>query len=106
MLSEYIICTLVVFTYIFCIFPNRVVIGSEDLTWGAEDDHNSEHNYYNSIPGKEPPLGGVQDSRVRDPSTINHHNGQIIANGQWAQVGHHWVLGANKAWCGASSIQC
>ncbi|XP_073450127.1 SHC-transforming protein 2 [Aquarana catesbeiana] len=67
--------------------PDRVVIGSEELTWGAEDDHNSEHNYYNSIPGKEPPLGGIQDCRVRDPSTINHVNTQMIANGHWTQVG-------------------
>nr|DBA28372.1 TPA: hypothetical protein GDO54_008751 [Pyxicephalus adspersus] len=66
---------------------DRLVLGSEELTWGAEDDHNSEHNYYNSIPGKEPPLGGLQDSRVRESNTINHSNSQMIANGQWVQVG-------------------
>ncbi|KAM9329260.1 SHC-transforming protein 2 [Gastrophryne carolinensis] len=66
--------------------PDRVVIGSEDLAWGTEADQNSEHNYYNSIPGKEPPLGGVQDCRMRDPSSVNHSNAHKT-NGQWTQVG-------------------
>lgn len=34
----------------------------EDSAWGDEEE--SEHNYYNSIPGKEPPLGGLVDSRL------------------------------------------
>lgn len=36
--------------------------GLEESAWGDEED--IEHNYYNSIPGKEPPLGGLVDSRL------------------------------------------
>ncbi|EFB16914.1 hypothetical protein PANDA_012702, partial [Ailuropoda melanoleuca] len=48
--------------------PPRVVVPPERLTrpeesaWGDEEE--MEHNYYNSIPGKEPPLGGLVDSRL------------------------------------------
>ncbi|XP_032250511.1 SHC-transforming protein 2 [Phoca vitulina] len=48
--------------------PPRVVVPPERLTrpeesaWGDEEE--TEHNYYNSIPGKEPPLGGLVDSRL------------------------------------------
>ncbi|XP_061636230.1 SHC-transforming protein 2 isoform X2 [Phyllopteryx taeniolatus] len=37
---------------------------TEEPAWGEDDDF-SEHDYYNSIPGKEPPVGGVVDSRLR-----------------------------------------
>ncbi|XP_012584898.1 PREDICTED: SHC-transforming protein 2 [Condylura cristata] len=36
--------------------------GPEESAWGDEEE--AEHNYYNSIPGKEPPLGGLVDSRL------------------------------------------
>ncbi|XP_048469976.1 SHC-transforming protein 2 isoform X3 [Rhincodon typus] len=39
--------------------------GSEESAWGEEEEEMSEHNYYNSIPGKQPPLGGVVDTRSR-----------------------------------------
>ncbi|TRY62330.1 hypothetical protein DNTS_025868 [Danionella cerebrum] len=39
-------------------------IRTEESAWG-DDDESSEHDYYNSIPGKEPPVGGVVDSRLR-----------------------------------------
>lgn len=32
-----------------------------------------EHDYYNRIPGKEPPLGGVVDSRLRTPAAMPGH---------------------------------
>uniref|UniRef100_A0A8B9FQK0 PID domain-containing protein n=1 Tax=Amazona collaria TaxID=241587 RepID=A0A8B9FQK0_9PSIT len=41
--------------------PLRV---SPDSAWG-EDEDAAEHDYYNSIPGKEPPPGGLIDSRLR-----------------------------------------
>lgn len=34
----------------------------EDSAWGDEEE--AEHNYYNSLPGKEPPPGGLVDSRL------------------------------------------
>uniref|UniRef100_H3DDC9 SHC (Src homology 2 domain containing) transforming protein 2 n=1 Tax=Tetraodon nigroviridis TaxID=99883 RepID=H3DDC9_TETNG len=37
---------------------------AEEPIWG-EDEGFSDHDYYNSIPGKEPPIGGVVDSRLR-----------------------------------------
>nr|XP_025874983.1 SHC-transforming protein 2 isoform X1 [Vulpes vulpes] len=48
--------------------PPRVAVPPERLTrpeesaWGDEDE--ADHNYYNSIPGKEPPPGGLVDSRL------------------------------------------
>ncbi|XP_060701960.1 SHC-transforming protein 2 isoform X1 [Hemiscyllium ocellatum] len=41
--------------------------GGEESAWGEEEEEEemSEHNYYNSIPGKQPPLGGVVDIRSR-----------------------------------------
>ncbi|OXB61621.1 hypothetical protein ASZ78_006309 [Callipepla squamata] len=43
--------------------PDRV-LGMEESAWG-EDDEAAEHDYYNSIPGKEPPPGGLIDSRLQ-----------------------------------------
>uniref|UniRef100_A0A3P9P5L2 SHC (Src homology 2 domain containing) transforming protein 2 n=1 Tax=Poecilia reticulata TaxID=8081 RepID=A0A3P9P5L2_POERE len=42
---------------------------TEEPVWG-EDEDASEHDYYNSIPGKEPPVGGVVDSRLRPTGTL------------------------------------
>uniref|UniRef100_A0A8C3UDK8 PID domain-containing protein n=1 Tax=Catharus ustulatus TaxID=91951 RepID=A0A8C3UDK8_CATUS len=39
--------------------------------WG-EDEEAAEHDYYNSIPGKEPPPGGLIDSRLRHSSALGH----------------------------------
>ncbi|XP_058494126.1 SHC-transforming protein 2 isoform X1 [Solea solea] len=39
----------------------------------GEDEDFSEHDYYNSIPGKEPPLGGVVDSRLRPSGGLLGH---------------------------------
>uniref|UniRef100_A0A8C4SZI2 SHC (Src homology 2 domain containing) transforming protein 2 n=1 Tax=Erpetoichthys calabaricus TaxID=27687 RepID=A0A8C4SZI2_ERPCA len=41
-------------------------ITTEESAWGDDED-SSEHDYYNSIPGKEPPVGGLVDSRLRQP---------------------------------------
>uniref|UniRef100_A0A663DWK4 SHC adaptor protein 2 n=1 Tax=Aquila chrysaetos chrysaetos TaxID=223781 RepID=A0A663DWK4_AQUCH len=43
--------------------PDRA-LGAEESAWG-EDEEVAEHDYYNSIPGKEPPPGGLIDSRLR-----------------------------------------
>nr|XP_020462729.1 SHC-transforming protein 2-like isoform X1 [Monopterus albus] len=44
----------------------------EEPTWGEDEDF-SEHDYYNSIPGKEPPVGGVVDSRLRPSGALLGH---------------------------------
>ncbi|XP_051978199.1 SHC-transforming protein 2 isoform X1 [Xyrauchen texanus] len=47
-------------------------IRTEESAWG-DDEESYEHNYYNSIPGKEPPLGGVVDSRLRPQAGLLGH---------------------------------
>ncbi|KAB0394129.1 hypothetical protein E2I00_016074, partial [Balaenoptera physalus] len=44
------------------VLPLALLTGPEDSAWGDEDE--TEHNYYNRTPGKEPPLGGLVDSRL------------------------------------------
>ncbi|KAK2086761.1 SHC-transforming protein 2 [Saguinus oedipus] len=43
--------------------PPERLVGPEESAWGDEEEA-VEHNYYNSIPGKEPPPGGLVDSRL------------------------------------------
>uniref|UniRef100_A0A5F4W082 SHC adaptor protein 2 n=1 Tax=Callithrix jacchus TaxID=9483 RepID=A0A5F4W082_CALJA len=43
--------------------PPERLAGLEESAWGDEEEA-AEHNYYNSIPGKEPPPGGLVDSRL------------------------------------------
>ncbi|XP_069551186.1 SHC-transforming protein 2 [Brachyistius frenatus] len=47
-------------------------VRTEEPVWG-EDEDCSEHDYYNSIPGKEPPVGGVVDSRLRPSGVLLGH---------------------------------
>uniref|UniRef100_A0A3Q2TUF4 SHC (Src homology 2 domain containing) transforming protein 2 n=1 Tax=Fundulus heteroclitus TaxID=8078 RepID=A0A3Q2TUF4_FUNHE len=47
-------------------------VRTEEPMWG-EDEDASEHDYYNSIPGKEPPVGGVVDSRLRASGALLGH---------------------------------
>ncbi|XP_028260057.1 SHC-transforming protein 2 isoform X3 [Parambassis ranga] len=47
-------------------------VRTEEPMWGEEEDF-SEHDYYNSIPGKEPPVGGVVDSRLRPSGSLLGH---------------------------------
>ncbi|XP_032382905.1 LOW QUALITY PROTEIN: SHC-transforming protein 2 [Etheostoma spectabile] len=47
-------------------------VRTEEPMWGDDEDF-SEHNYYNSIPGKEPPVGGVVDSRLRPSGALLGH---------------------------------
>ncbi|XP_041648220.1 SHC-transforming protein 2 isoform X1 [Cheilinus undulatus] len=60
---------------------------TEEPMWG-EDEDSSEHDYYNSIPGKEPPVGGVVDSRLRPSgSLLGHIHIQPQASKTAAQMG-------------------
>ncbi|XP_034736620.1 SHC-transforming protein 2 isoform X3 [Etheostoma cragini] len=47
-------------------------VRTEEPMWGDDEDF-SEHNYYNSIPGKEPPVGGVVDSRLKPSGSLLGH---------------------------------
>lgn len=40
--------------------------GFDGSAWDEEEEELPDHQYYNDFPGKEPPLGGVVDMRLRD----------------------------------------
>ncbi|NXP81472.1 SHC2 protein, partial [Ramphastos sulfuratus] len=68
--------------------PDRV-LGAEESAWG-EDEETAEHDYYNSIPGKEPPLGGLIDSRLRHGAVLGHIHTQPSSSSppsQWRNPG-------------------
>uniref|UniRef100_A0A663DWA7 SHC adaptor protein 2 n=1 Tax=Aquila chrysaetos chrysaetos TaxID=223781 RepID=A0A663DWA7_AQUCH len=74
--------------------PDRA-LGAEESAWG-EDEEVAEHDYYNSIPGKEPPPGGLIDSRLRPPPdalTVSSPQGSFAARrDQSSQPGPPWDL--------------
>ncbi|XP_031948906.1 SHC-transforming protein 2 [Corvus moneduloides] len=53
------------------VVPPERALGAEESAWG-EDEEAAEHDYYNSIPGKEPPPGGLIDSRLRHSTALGH----------------------------------
>nr|XP_056700448.1 SHC-transforming protein 2 [Euleptes europaea] len=64
--------------------PQDRAMGTEEATWG-EDDETSEHDYYNSIPGKEPPLGGLVDSRLWPGTSLCHAPTQLSCSSHFGQ---------------------
>lgn len=78
--------------------------GLEESAWG-DDDEATDHNYYNSIPGKEPPLGGLVDSRlaVTQPCALAALGGlgQVSLPPLWGRGGLELSLGwvsVKRAW--------
>ncbi|PKK17598.1 SHC (Src homology 2 domain containing) transforming protein 2 [Columba livia] len=65
--------------------PDRA-LGTEELAWG-EDEEVAEHDYYNSIPGKEPPPGGLIDSRLRHGKILGHVRTQPTGSSSPSQGG-------------------
>ncbi|XP_075579802.1 LOW QUALITY PROTEIN: SHC-transforming protein 2 [Pelecanus crispus] len=65
--------------------PDRV-LGADESAWG-EDEEAAEHDYYNSIPGKEPPPGGLIDSRLRHGTILGHVRTQPSSSGSPSQGG-------------------
>uniref|UniRef100_A0A8C0U0Z2 SHC adaptor protein 2 n=1 Tax=Cyanistes caeruleus TaxID=156563 RepID=A0A8C0U0Z2_CYACU len=53
------------------VVPPERALAAEESAWG-EDEEAAEHDYYNSIPGKEPPPGGLVDSRLRHSTALGH----------------------------------
>nr|XP_041566878.1 SHC-transforming protein 2 isoform X3 [Taeniopygia guttata] len=53
------------------VVPPERALPAEESAWG-EDEEAAEHDYYNSIPGKEPPPGGLVDSRLRHSAALGH----------------------------------
>uniref|UniRef100_H9GMP9 SHC-transforming protein 1 n=1 Tax=Anolis carolinensis TaxID=28377 RepID=H9GMP9_ANOCA len=46
--------------------PHDRMAGFDGSAWDEEEDPPPDHQYYNDFPGKEPPLGGLVDLRLRD----------------------------------------
>ncbi|XP_049638207.1 SHC-transforming protein 1 isoform X1 [Suncus etruscus] len=46
--------------------PHDRMAGFDGSAWDEEEEEPPDHQYYNDFPGKEPPLGGVVDMRLRD----------------------------------------
>ncbi|XP_010000139.1 PREDICTED: LOW QUALITY PROTEIN: SHC-transforming protein 2 [Chaetura pelagica] len=65
--------------------PDRAM-SAEESAWG-EAEEAAEHDYYNSIPGKEPPPGGLIDSRLRHGAALGHLHTQPSSSGPPSQGG-------------------
>lgn len=44
--------------------------GFDGSAWDEEEEEPPDHQYYNDFPGKEPPLGGVVDMRLREGAPL------------------------------------
>ncbi|XP_054850481.1 SHC-transforming protein 1 isoform X1 [Eublepharis macularius] len=67
--------------------PHDRMAGFDGSAWDEEEDPPPDHQYYNDFPGKEPPLGGVVDMRLRDGATAAqtpNHLGATLPVGQTA----------------------
>ena len=88
--------------------PPRMA-GFDGSAWDEEEDGPPpDHQYYNDFPGKEPPIGGVVDMRLRDGAaqTPNHLGATLVRlrahplgetpcyKGDAGMPGRLWVLGS------------
>uniref|UniRef100_A0A8D0DMD3 SHC-transforming protein 1 n=1 Tax=Salvator merianae TaxID=96440 RepID=A0A8D0DMD3_SALMN len=65
--------------------PHDRMAGFDGSAWDEEEDVLPDHQYYNDFPGKEPPLGGVVDLRLRDgvpAGQTTNHLGATLPVGQ------------------------
>ncbi|XP_053134564.1 SHC-transforming protein 1 isoform X2 [Hemicordylus capensis] len=65
--------------------PHDRMAGFDGSAWDEEEDPPPDHQYYNDFPGKEPPLGGVLDMRLRDGAAASqtpNHLGATLPVGQ------------------------
>ncbi|XP_062034158.1 SHC-transforming protein 2 [Lepus europaeus] len=78
--------------------PDRLT-GQDESAWGDEEEP-PEHSYYNSIPGKEPPLGGLVDSRLAltQPCALGTLGQGMSSLARREARGLQWDLGP----CGAA----
>lgn len=63
-----------------CCAPPRMA-GFDGSAWDEEEEEPApDHQYYNDFPGKEPPIGGVVDMRLRDGAaqTPNHLGATLV----------------------------
>ncbi|XP_044304460.1 SHC-transforming protein 1 isoform X2 [Varanus komodoensis] len=65
--------------------PHDRMAGFDGSAWDEEEDPPADQQYYNDFPGKEPPLGGMVDLRVRDgapTAQASNHLGATLPVGQ------------------------
>ncbi|XP_051629132.1 SHC-transforming protein 1 isoform X5 [Manacus candei] len=64
--------------------PHDRMAGFDGSAWDEEDEEPApDHQYYNDFPGKEPPIGGVVDMRLRDGAAQTpNHLGATLPVGQ------------------------
>ncbi|XP_051496981.1 SHC-transforming protein 1 isoform X1 [Apus apus] len=64
--------------------PHDRMAGFDGSAWDEEEEEPaSDHQYYNDFPGKEPPIGGVVDMRLRDGAAQTpNHLGATLPVGQ------------------------
>ncbi|XP_053330754.1 SHC-transforming protein 1 isoform X2 [Spea bombifrons] len=68
--------------------PHDRMAGFDGSAWDEEEEELPDHAYYNDFPGKEPPIGGVVDMRLRDgvapaiPRQSPNHMGATLPVGQ------------------------
>ncbi|XP_067395317.1 SHC-transforming protein 1 isoform X2 [Emydura macquarii macquarii] len=71
--------------------PHDRMAGFDGSAWDEEEEEPSDHQYYNDFPGKEPPLGGVVDMRLRDGAGATqtpNHLGATLPVGQMSSGEH------------------
>ncbi|NXM34528.1 SHC1 protein, partial [Oxyruncus cristatus] len=64
--------------------PHDRMAGFDGSAWDEEEEEPApDHQYYNDFPGKEPPIGGVVDMRLRDGAAQTpNHLGATLPVGQ------------------------
>ncbi|NWU06634.1 SHC1 protein, partial [Cephalopterus ornatus] len=64
--------------------PHDRMAGFDGSAWDEEEEEPTpDHQYYNDFPGKEPPIGGVVDMRMRDGAAQTpNHLGATLPVGQ------------------------
>ncbi|XP_074837385.1 SHC-transforming protein 1 isoform X2 [Carettochelys insculpta] len=71
--------------------PHDRMAGFDGSAWDEEEEEPQDHQYYNDFPGKEPPLGGVVDVRLRDGASAAptpNHLGATLPVGQMSSGEH------------------
>ncbi|XP_074927099.1 SHC-transforming protein 1 isoform X2 [Chelonoidis abingdonii] len=71
--------------------PHDRMAGFDGSAWDEEEEEPSDHQYYNDFPGKEPPVGGVVDMRLRDGTSVAqmpNHLGATLPVGQMSSAEH------------------
>ncbi|NWR25772.1 SHC2 protein, partial [Emberiza fucata] len=79
-------------------------LAAEQSAWG-EDEEAAEHDYYNSIPGKEPPPGGLVDSRLCHIRTQPSSSAGLAARReQSSQLGPPWDVESQALTSGDGAV--